>query len=292
LLGDGQPKYLNSAESPLFSKRACLYGLDLARAAIRRERCAVVVEGYLDAVACHQAGLGNVVAAMGTAVGPEQLGQIKRLAPRVVLALDPDAAGDAAALRALEALRATRGRVAVPVPDRRGLVRLRYDQELDLRVARLPAGQDPDDVVRDAPARFRELVAAARPVCEGVQAAVAGGATGTTAVLETLEEPLREEARRLLAWGADLAEVPVEAREATAAVRHLRLLNRHRELALVGGRRADLEGAGERGGWAEDAGRVAALLAEIRTLEREGGPLTASWATVLRAEASPGPRRS
>jgi DNA primase len=132
----------------------------------------------------------------------------------------------------------------------------------------------------------------ARAVFEGVRAAVAGGAVGTAAVLEALAEPLQEEARSLVAWGADMAEVPVEAREVAAAVKHLRLLNRYRELALIGGRRADLEGAGERGGWAEDAGRVGALLAEIRKLEREGGPLTASWATVLRAEASPGQQRS
>jgi len=165
-LGDAQPKYLNSSDSPIFQKGASLYAIDAARAAVKRDGVAVVVEGYVDALAAHQAGIENVVAALGTALTEEHLMMLKRLAPRIVLALDADAAGDAAALRALEVVRATYGKLAVPVADRKGIIRLRRDQVLDVRVARLPAGQDPDDVIRQSPEQFRALVAAARPIVE------------------------------------------------------------------------------------------------------------------------------
>lgn len=165
-LGDAQPKYLNSSDSSLFSKGSTLYALDSARAAVKKEGLAVVVEGYMDALAAHQAGIQHVVAALGTALTEEHLTTLKRLAPRIVLALDADAAGDTAALRTLEVVRGTYGKIATPVADRRGLVRLRYDQVLDVRVARLPSGQDPDDVIRASPARFLELVAEAKPIIE------------------------------------------------------------------------------------------------------------------------------
>lgn len=165
-LGDAQPKYLNSSDSPIFTKGSALYAFDVARAAIRKEGVAIVVEGYMDALAAHQAGIANVVAALGTALTEEHLNMLKRLAPRVVLALDADAAGDAAALRTLEVVRATYGKIALPVADRRGLVRLRYDQVLDVRVARLPVGKDPDDVIRESPELFAQLVTEARPILE------------------------------------------------------------------------------------------------------------------------------
>ncbi len=165
-MGDAQPKYLNSSDSALFSKGASLYAIDAARAAIKREGVAIVVEGYMDALIAHQAGIKHVVAALGTALTEQHLAQLKRLAPRIVLALDADAAGDTAALRTLEVVRATYGRIATPVPDRRGLVRLRYDQVLDVRVARLPEGQDPDEVIRASPERFLALVAEAKPILE------------------------------------------------------------------------------------------------------------------------------
>jgi DNA primase len=174
-LGDAQPKYLNSTDTPVFSKGSSLYAIDRARAEIKRAAVAVVVEGYMDALAAHQAGIANVAASLGTALTEEHFLTLKRLAPRVVLALDADAAGDAAALRALEVLRGTFGRMAVPVADRRGLVRLRRDQELDVRVARLPQGLDPDDVVRRSPDEFRRLVAEAKPIVEVlIDAEVAG----------------------------------------------------------------------------------------------------------------------
>lgn len=166
ILGDEQPKYLNSSDSPVFTKGSALYAIDRARAEIRRQGVAVVVEGYIDALAAHQARIENVVAALGTALTEEHVRTMKRLAPRLVLALDADAAGDAAALRALEVVRATHGQTATPVADRRGIVRLRRDHELDVRIARMPPGKDPDDVIRESPDTFRAIVAEARPIVE------------------------------------------------------------------------------------------------------------------------------
>ena len=154
-LGDGKPKYLNGPETPLFSKRRNLYALDLARAALRgsggadRGKTApdvVVVEGYMDAIALHQAGFGGAVAPLGTALTEEQLAELWRLSPTPVLCFDGDAAGARAAARAAE--------LALPLlaPDR------------SLRFAALPPGEDPDTLVlRQGPAAFQAVLAAARP---------------------------------------------------------------------------------------------------------------------------------
>ena len=99
------PKFMNSPETPLFSKSRLLYGLDRARKPIRAANQAVIVEGYLDVIAVHQAGYENVVSPMGTALTEEQLRLLKRFSPRIVLALDPDAAGQKAVLSGLEAAR-------------------------------------------------------------------------------------------------------------------------------------------------------------------------------------------
>jgi hypothetical protein len=108
-------------------------------------------------------------------------------------------------------------------------------------------------------------------------------------VLDRLDGALREQAGLLLDWGADLPEAPAfrPAEEVDAGVRHLRLLNHHREVALIGARRAELDRAGDRGDWAAEAARVAALAAGIRRLEREGASLhSTNWAAALRAETS------
>ena len=117
--GDEQPKYLNTPQTELFDKSHLLYGLDRARDEIRRVDKAVVVEGYMDVIAAHQFGYRNVVASMGTAITESQLALLKRYSKNVVLALDADAAGQAAMTRALEAL--PDGETdALPVPSPRG----------------------------------------------------------------------------------------------------------------------------------------------------------------------------
>jgi len=92
-LGDVQPKYLNSPQTPLFDKSSVLYALDLAEESIRAQRSAIVVEGYLDAITAHQFGYLNTVASLGTALTERQGKLLRRLADRILLALDADAAG-------------------------------------------------------------------------------------------------------------------------------------------------------------------------------------------------------
>ena len=105
---EGQPKYLNTPQTPLFDKGSILYGIDLARHAIRESGTAVIVEGYMDAIAAHQFGYENVVAAMGTALTEQQVGLVRRGAKRIVMALDADAAGQMATLRGLETMTVAR----------------------------------------------------------------------------------------------------------------------------------------------------------------------------------------
>ncbi len=118
-----QPKFLNSPQTPLFDKSHLLYGLDRARKAIRLEDRAVIVEGYLDVIALHQAGHENVVSPMGTALSEHQLALLKRYSRRIILALDADAAGDQATLRGLNIAREALDRELDPVFDARGLIR-------------------------------------------------------------------------------------------------------------------------------------------------------------------------
>ncbi len=127
LEGDG-PKYLNSPETAIYHKSRLLYGLNWAKSEIVRSGASVVVEGYTDVIAFHLAGMPVAVATCGTALGVEHLDLLRRFSERVVLAFDADEAGTGAALRGFEK--------AVP-------------GDLDLRVAALPEGRDPADVVAD-----------------------------------------------------------------------------------------------------------------------------------------------
>ncbi len=141
IMGEGEPKYLNSPETPLFNKGRTLYAFDRARDAAGRDSRLVIVEGYFDAIALHQAGITNVAATLGTALTPDHLTVIRRFAKKVVLLFDPDPAGVRAALRTLD---------------------LFVDSGLGVTVISLPGGHDPDTFVREHGAdAFRELQARA-----------------------------------------------------------------------------------------------------------------------------------
>ena len=157
-LGDALPKYLNTAQTPLFDKSGLLYGLDHARDPIRLEDRVIVVEGYMDVIAAHQHGQRNVVAAMGTALTEKQVALIKPLTLNILLALDADAAGAAATVRGIDTTRQAMGNETVPVPDARGLVRLQDQLAADIRIIGLPPGQDPDDLIRRDPDRWAQLI--------------------------------------------------------------------------------------------------------------------------------------
>jgi DNA primase catalytic core len=156
LEGEG-PKYLNSPATPLFDKSRTLYLIDKAKGPIRKSGQAIIVEGYTDALMAHQAGFDNVVASLGTALTPGQVALLTRYASRIALAYDVDPAGEKAGTLGVTALAGLIGQLQ---GDDSG-VKLE-----DVRVVGLPAGKDPDEVVREAPAEWEAAVKDAKPLVE------------------------------------------------------------------------------------------------------------------------------
>ncbi|HYY06074.1 MAG TPA: toprim domain-containing protein, partial [Candidatus Limnocylindria bacterium] len=229
-----QPKYLNTSDGEVYRKGRHLFGADLARAAAARAGSVVVVEGYTDVIALHQAGMDNAVGIMGTALTDEQVDELRLLAARVELALDADAAGQAAMLRA---------------------ARVAARRALELRVVAMPPGTDPADLVQAEGAEaMRARVAASVPFARfRVERALAradlGSAEGRDRALgevapalgELPRGALRDELTRLVASRLELREAIVDdaaerapraaAREASAAPRPTgpRVLDRREE---------------------------------------------------------------
>jgi DNA primase len=234
------PKFLNSPQTPFFDKGRLLYGLDRARKAIRTQDQAVIVEGYLDVIALHQAGFTTAVSPMGTALTEHQLYLLKRFSRRMVLALDPDAAGDKATLRGLDVARQAMDREADPVFDPRGLLRHEARLQADIRVTTLPEGMDPDDVVNRDPAEWQRILENARPVVVHVMETLARGmdlddpkekthlASQVLPLIEDISSPLerdsyRQRLARLLRvderalLGDNLTRPPARRRRSTSA---------------------------------------------------------------------------
>jgi DNA primase len=164
--GEHQPKYVNTPQSAVFDKSAILYALDLARDAIRSAGEAVIVEGYMDAIAAHEHGHANVVASMGTSLTERQVALLKRYTRNVILALDADAAGGEATLRGVQVVATAADHEYVPVPNWRGVIRHQDSLAADIRVLTMPAGRDPDDVIRSSAELWPELVREAKPVLD------------------------------------------------------------------------------------------------------------------------------
>ena len=169
---DRPPKYLNTGENDLFHKGRLVYAADLARAAAAKAGAVVLCEGYTDVIALHQAGLRNAVASMGTALTVEQVGELGKLAPVVHMALDADAAGHNAMLRAAE---------------------VAAGRKLELRVVPLPAGLDPADLVqREGADAMRALVERSVPFVRfRVERALALGDTSSSEGKDRVLEELR-----------------------------------------------------------------------------------------------------
>ena len=161
---DGIPKYLNSPQTTLFDKSKLLYGLHLAKRAIRDQRQGVIVEGYMDVIRAHQAGYSNVVAQMGTALTESQLTLLKRYTKRFVIALDADEAGVNATLRSLQVARETLDHTEENAFNPTGLIRQESRLNADIRVATIPLGKDPDDLIRADAGRWPRLLEEALPV--------------------------------------------------------------------------------------------------------------------------------
>lgn len=149
VMGDGEPKYLNSPDTPLFHKGQLLYGMALAREAAAKKREIIVAEGYMDVIALAQAGFTNAVAPLGTAMTESQIELLWRMAPEPILCFDGDKAGRGAALRAAER--------ALPL----------LKPGFSLRFAMMPAGKDPDDICRrEGPDAMAQVLREARPLSD------------------------------------------------------------------------------------------------------------------------------
>lgn len=172
---DDVPKFINSPQTLIFDKGHLLYGLDRARKPIRTLDQAVIVEGYLDVIALHQAGFANAVSPMGTALTEHQLRLLKRFSSRIILALDPDAAGDKATLRGLQVARQALDHESEPFFDAWGLLGHESRLQADIRVTTLPPGMDPDDVVKRDPAEWERIVANAKSVVIHVMETLVSG---------------------------------------------------------------------------------------------------------------------
>jgi DNA primase len=164
LRADDVPKYLNSPTTAIFDKSKLLYGLDMAHRDIRSQDKVVIVEGYMDVIGPYQAGFKNCVSPMGTALTEDQFRLIKRYSRKIVLALDPDAAGQKATLRGLQTARQALEREGDVIFDPRGLMRIEGRLSADIRVTTLPEGLDPDEIALESPEHWAELIEKAKPV--------------------------------------------------------------------------------------------------------------------------------
>jgi DNA primase len=183
VLDDSLPKYINSPQTPLFDKSGNLYALHLAKEAIREQGLVVIVEGYMDVITAHQNGFSNVVASMGTAVTEKQVNTLKRITKNITLALDADEAGEEAMLRGVE-----------------------FENALDaeVKVVTLPKGKDPDDVIKEDPDAWPNLLEKALPVVDFTFNIVASGLDLTTAkdkslavekllpIIAEIKDPIRQ----------------------------------------------------------------------------------------------------
>ena len=163
-LDGSDPKYLNSPRTRVFDKSRILYAFHIARRQIREEGVGVVVEGYMDVIAAHQHGFTNVVAAMGTALTEQQVTLLRSAGRRFVLALDPDTAGQAATFRSL--IESWQSLETNLVGTRRGISMYSRASNVSLSIAALPEGKDPDLLIREDPANWRQAVSEAEPLVD------------------------------------------------------------------------------------------------------------------------------
>jgi DNA primase len=146
ILGPGEPKYLNSPESPIYNKSSVLYGFHHAREAIRKEGFAILMEGYFDCLQAYQAGIGQAVASCGTSLTKAHARLLRRYTERIVVNFDPDTAGERAARRSIDLL---------------------LEEGFEVRVLRLPDGEDPDSfLLKRGAGAYRELLTKALSVVD------------------------------------------------------------------------------------------------------------------------------
>ena len=167
------PKYINTAATPIFDKRSSLYGIHRAHSAIRESNTGIIVEGYMDVIAAHQYGYTNVVASMGTALTENQVSQLKSIANNFILALDPDTAGQEATLRSLEASWKVFQRLASYLTPSGNSLPSHLSDPVVLKVAALPEGKDPDELIRHDSDEWERLTKNAPPLMSYLIPAIA-----------------------------------------------------------------------------------------------------------------------
>ena len=197
-LDDGTPKYLNTPRTPVFDKGGILYGLSMARESIGSTGSAVIVEGYMDVIAAHQHGYTNVVASMGTALTEQQVGLLRNVTANIVQALDPDNAGREATLRSLESSWRALQIDYLRAGGRSGIVFSQRHLSASLKVAPLPAGRDPDELIRSDAPEWERLVAEAQPLMDFLMDALPprfdmAGDDGRRQLLDALAPFIRSE---------------------------------------------------------------------------------------------------
>lgn len=208
-LGDDQPKYLNTKNTPAYTKGQHVYGLQLARRAAAAQEAIIVVEGYLDCLMLHQAGFGNAVASLGTAFTVEQARELRRVASNLYLCFDGDAAGQAATARSIDMLAA---------------------EGLQVRVASLPPGRDPDDIIlHDGAQAFAKLLADSQRwidfkielACKHIEAQFSNKsdiARQAMSVISNVRDPIeRDQYIKTMAHKLDVSEAALRALRTTVA---------------------------------------------------------------------------
>lgn len=159
------PKFLNSPQTILFDKGKTLFGLNRAKSSIREKNQSVIVEGYMDVIALHQAGFTNTVSPMGTALGTDQVKLLSRQSRNIVLALDADAAGDSATIRGIDIIRnAVKNEEPTDIAEGQALILQENKLKADIRITRIPEGMDPDEVVLRNPQEWQQILDNAKPV--------------------------------------------------------------------------------------------------------------------------------
>ena len=206
---DDNPKYLNSPATEIFDKGRLLYGLDQARAGMRKSGRAVIVEGYMDVIGLHQAGYANAVAPMGTALTEAQFALIKRITTNIIMALDPDAAGKNATMRGLETARRAMDQSEDLSFNSKGWLQIERSLKADIRVAELPDGLDPDEIVLRDPESWQKILDGAKPIINHVMDNLAQGrdlsdpkvkreiAEQVLPLLDDVSSPIERDAYRL-----------------------------------------------------------------------------------------------
>lgn len=159
-LGNLEPKYLNSPDSPIFNKSQSLFGIDLARSEITKDKQVVLVEGNLDVISSYQAGVRNVVCPLGTALTEAQVSLLRRFTDKIILALDTDTAGIAASKRAIE---------------------LAENQGLEVKIAILGEYKDPDEMIKNDAKQWKKALSEATPVYDFIIEASVNRYSGTGA---------------------------------------------------------------------------------------------------------------